>query len=254
MMRAKFIAGNWKMNTTLAETTSLLRSLVDGTASIEKTTIMVAPPFTNLRTASDLLKNSKIRLGAQNLYWEDKGAFTGEISGPMLKDLACSYVIIGHSERRQYFRETNQEINKKLLAALRHDILPILCVGESLENRERQQTLGVVEYQIRNSLAGFTTEQIQNLTIAYEPVWAIGTGKAATPADAIEVHAYLRSLLAEMFDQPSADQIRIQYGGSVTAENIESFIREEEIDGALVGGASLKPDSFLKIIQAAEAV
>lgn len=242
------------MNTTLAETTSLLRSLVDGTASIEKTTIMVAPPFTNLRTASDLLKNSKIRLGAQNLYWEDKGAFTGEISGPMLKDLACSYVIIGHSERRQYFRETNQEINKKLLAALRHDILPILCVGESLENRERQQTLGVVEYQIRNSLAGFTTEQIQNLTIAYEPVWAIGTGKAATPADAIEVHAYLRSLLAEMFDQPSADQIRIQYGGSVTAENIESFIREEEIDGALVGGASLKPDSFLKIIQAAEAV
>jgi triosephosphate isomerase (TIM) len=251
-MRAKFIAGNWKMNTTRTETASLIRSLLDGSSIIEKTTIMVAPPFTNLQTASELLKNSKIDLGAQNLYWEDKGAFTGEVSAPMLKDLNCSYVILGHSERRQYFRETNQEINKKLRAALRHDLMPILCVGESLENRERQQTLGVVEFQLRNSLAGFTSEQVANLTIAYEPVWAIGTGKAATPADAVEVHAYLRSLLAEMFDQSSAEKIRIQYGGSVTAENIESFIREQEIDGALVGGASLKAGSFLKIIQAAE--
>ncbi|MCI0414876.1 triose-phosphate isomerase [bacterium] len=251
-MRNKFIAGNWKMNTTRAETTALLQALLQGTSAIEKTTIMVAPPFANLQIASELLQNSKIKLGAQNMYWEDKGAFTGEISPLMLKDFNCSYVIIGHSERRQYFRESNQEINRKIQAAFRHRIYPILCVGESLENRERGQTLGVVEYQIRNGLAGFTSEHMNDFTIAYEPVWAIGTGRAATPADAVEVHSYIRSLFAEMFDSTIAESTRIQYGGSVTADNIDSFICEEHIDGALVGGASLKADSFLKIIQAAE--
>jgi triosephosphate isomerase (TIM) len=170
----------------------------------------------------------------------------------MLKALNCTHVIIGHSERRQYFRETNQEINLKLRAALRHDLLPILCVGESLENRERGQTLGVIEYQLRNGLVNFAAGEMSRFTIAYEPVWAIGTGKAATPADAVEVHSFIRKLLAEMFGSTIAENIRIQYGGSVTDENIGSFIREKEIDGALVGGASLKADSFLKIIHAAE--
>ena len=251
-MRNKFIAGNWKMNTTRRETSALIQALIEGTSGIDKTTIMVAPPFTNLQTASELLANSRIKLGAQNMHHEDKGAYTGEISGVMLRDLNCQYVIIGHSERRQYFRESNQDINLKLQACLKHDLLPILCVGESLENRERGQTLGVVEYQVRNSLADFSAEQLQQLTVAYEPVWAIGTGKAATPADAVEVHSYIRKLLAEIFDASTAERIRIQYGGSVTGDNIESFIREPEIDGALVGGASLKPDSFLKIIQASE--
>lgn len=251
-MRNKFIAGNWKMNTTRAEATTLLKALLQDTSAIEKTTIMVAPPFTNLQFASELLQNSKIELGAQNMYWEEKGAYTGEISPVMLKDLNCSYVIIGHSERRQYFRESNQEINRKIQAAFHHQIRPILCVGESLENRERGQTLGVVEYQIRNGLAGFTSEHMKDFTIAYEPVWAIGTGRAATPADALEVHTYVRSLLAEMFNSDIAEQTRIQYGGSVTGDNIGSFITEKDIDGALVGGASLKADSFLKIIQAAE--
>jgi triosephosphate isomerase len=253
-MRNKFIAGNWKMNTTRAETTTLLQALIQETTAIEKTTIMVAPPFTNLQVASELLQNSKIKLGGQNMYWENKGAFTGEISPLMLKDLNCTHVILGHSERRQYFRESNQEINRKIQAAFHHQIHPIVCVGESLENRERGQTLGVVEFQIRNGLTGITAEQLNSFTIAYEPVWAIGTGRAATPADAVEVHSYLRSLLAEMFNSTIAEETRIQYGGSVTAENVSSFLAEQEIDGALVGGASLKAESFLKIIQAAESL
>ncbi len=240
------------MNTTRSETTSLIHALLQGAKTIDKTTVMIAPPFTNLHIASELLQNSKIELGAQNMYFEDKGAFTGEISPLMLKDLNCTYVILGHSERRQYFRETNQEINLKLQCTIRHNLLPILCVGESLENRERGQTLGVVEFQIRNGLTGFHPEQVERFTIAYEPVWAIGTGKAATAADALEVHTYIRTLLTEMFGARPAEGIRILYGGSVTAENIEAFIREKEIDGALIGGASLKADSFLKMISAAE--
>lgn len=251
-MRNKFIAGNWKMNTTRAETAALVNALVAGTSQIQKTTIMVAPPFTNLAVAQTLLQNSKIKLGAQDLYWEEKGAYTGEISPLMLKDSGCDYVIIGHSERRQYFRESNQDVNRKLLSALKHDLHPIVCVGESLENRERNQTLGVVEYQLRNSLANLSSQQSASITIAYEPIWAIGTGRAATPADAVEVHSYIRTLLAEIFGADRAEEIPIQYGGSVTADNIETFIREVQIDGALVGGASLKADSFLKIIQAAE--
>jgi triosephosphate isomerase len=251
-MRNKFIAGNWKMNTTCAETESLARALVDGTADIKRTTILIAPPFTNLYVARGIVQNSKIKLGGQTMFWEPKGAYTGEISPLMLKDLGCEYVILGHSERRQHFRETNQEINRKIKAALQHQLKPILCVGESLENRERDQTLGVVEHQIRNALAGFTPAEASNFTIAYEPIWAIGTGRAATSADAVEVHSYVRKLLAEMFGAGLAEGMIIQYGGSVTGDNIEGFIREEEIDGALVGGASLKADSFLKIIRAAE--
>ncbi len=253
-MRTKFIAGNWKMNTSLAETAALARTLIDKTQSIQKTIIMLAPPFTNLQTAFGLLKNSKIKLGGQNLYWEDKGAYTGEISGAMLKDLGCTYVIIGHSERRQYFKESSEDVNRKVSAALRHNLLPIVCVGETLEQRQKGEALAIVEHQVRNGLEGFSADQALLFTMAYEPVWAIGTGQAATPRDAVEVHSLMRSVLLEMFGNEVAQSVRIQYGGSVTAENIESFIREPEIDGALVGGASLKTDAFATIIEAAESV
>lgn len=242
------------MNTNRQETTLLLQAIHARTTRIENTTIMVAPPFTNLRTASDLLTGTRIFLGAQNLHWEEKGAFTGEISAAMLKDLKCAYVIIGHSERRQYFKETDPDVNRKVNAALRHELLPIICVGETLDQREKGETLSVVDSQVRNGLVGFSPEQTMHFTIAYEPVWAIGTGRAATPRDAVEVHSKIRSVLTEMFGADAAQTIRIQYGGSVTAENIDSFIVDPEIDGALVGGASLKAESFAKIIEAAEKV
>jgi triosephosphate isomerase len=253
-MRNKFIAGNWKMNTTRMETVALIEALNQKLSAVEKTTIMVAPPFTNLQIAGESLKGSKIKLGAQNLFWEDKGAYTGEISAPMLKDLQCEYVIIGHSERRQYFKESNQDVRQKVKAALKFGLLPIICVGESLEQRERGQTLGVVTHQIRNGLEGFSRQEAASFTVAYEPVWAIGTGKAATSSDAVEVHKQIRTSLSEMFGNDVAQAIRIQYGGSVTGDNIATFIRETEIDGALVGGASLKAESFANIIFAAEAV
>src|SRR5438093_5552349 len=188
-MRKKFIAGNWKMNTTRAETLALIQALIQKTTAIQNTTMMVAPPFTNLQIASELLQNSKIKLGAQNLYWEEKGAYTGEISGLMLQDLKCTYVIIGHSERRQYFKESDQDVNRKTAGAIKHGLYPIICVGETLEQREKGQTLAIVEHQVRNGLEGFSSTQANNFTIAYEPVWAIGTGKAATPPDAVEVHS-----------------------------------------------------------------
>ncbi len=241
------------MNTTRAETASLIQALLKNTGTVRKTTIMIAPPFTNLQAASELLLDSHILLGAQNVHWEDKGAFTGEISPLMLVDLKCTFVIIGHSERRQYFGETDQTVNRRINAALRHNLLPIICVGETLEQRENKSTLAVVETQIRNGLAGFSSEQAAKFTIAYEPVWAIGTGRAASPQDAVEVHTMIRSVLAEIFGSPIAEQIRIQYGGSATRENVAAFMSEPQIDGALVGGASLIPESFTKIIELAEA-
>lgn len=253
-MRNKFIAGNWKMNTTLRETHELINSLLQQTSGIKKTEVMVAPPFVNLRAAHELLKNSSFKLGVQNLHWEDKGAFTGEISGPMLKDCGCEYVIIGHSERRQYFKETDQDVNRKVNAALKHGLRAVVCVGETLEQREGGKTLAIVEHQVRNGLEGFSPAQAEQLTIAYEPVWAIGTGRAATVQDAVEVHVAIREVFATMFGEPASENLRILYGGSVTAENIDGFIRESEIDGALVGGASLKADSFSRIIQAAESI
>ncbi len=253
-MRNKFIAGNWKMNTTRAETLSLIQSLLHKLQSIKKTTILVAPPFTNLQTAGEALRNSQIKLGAQNLYWEDKGAYTGEISPVMLKDLGCTYVIIGHSERRQYFHESDHDVNRRIGATLKHGLLPIVCVGETLEHRENDQALSVVEQQLRNGLKGFSSSDAMQFTVAYEPVWAIGTGRAASPADAVEVHSMIRLTLADLFGKLAADSIRIQYGGSVTPENITAFISEPEVDGALVGGASLKADLFAAIVQAAEDV
>lgn len=253
-MRNKFIAGNWKMNTTRAETKSLIEAILPKISSVKRTLILVAPPFTNLQTASESLRNSQIKLGAQNLFWEDKGAYTGEISPVILKDLGCTHVLIGHSERRQYFHESDVEVNRKTAAAIKHDLHPIVCVGETLEERELEKTLSVVEHQIRHGLQGFSSADAMQFTIAYEPVWAIGTGRAAKPADAVEVHSWIRATLADLFGKVAAESIRIQYGGSVTAENATAFLSEQEIDGALVGGASLKADSFTAIIQAAERV
>lgn len=253
-MRNKFIAGNWKMNTTRAETKALIEAILPKISSVKKTSILVAPPFTNLQTASESLRNSQIKLGAQNLFWEDKGAYTGEISPVMLKDLGCTHVLIGHSERRQYFNESDVEVNRKTAAAIKHDLLPIVCVGETLEERELEKTLSVVEHQIRHGLRGFSSGDAMQFTIAYEPVWAIGTGRAAKPADAVEVHSWIRATLADLFGNVAAESIHIQYGGSVTAENATAFLSEPEIDGALVGGASLKADSFAAIIQAAERI
>lgn len=251
-MRNKFIAGNWKMHCTQQQTRELITSLLETSRTISKTTIMVAPPFSSLHTASQLLQGNNILLGAQNCYWEDQGAFTGEVSALMLKDIGCQYVILGHSERRQYFNETDENVNRKIRAVLKHNLLPIICVGETLEQRESGSTLKVVESQVRKALQGFSSEEADKFTIAYEPVWAIGTGRAATPHDAVEVHVMIRSTLADVFGSRTAEHIRIQYGGSVNAENIQTFIQEEEIDGALVGGASLKADAFSKIILAAE--
>ncbi len=251
-MRNKFIAGNWKLNCTQKQTRELITSLLETTRTVSKTTIMVAPSFTSLHAASQILQGKNILLGAQNCYWEDQGAFTGEVSAVMLKDIGCHYVILGHSERRQLFNETDENVNSKIRAVLRNNLLPIICVGETLEQRESGSTLKVVEDQVRKGLQGFSSEEANKFTIAYEPVWAIGTGRAATPHDAVEVHVLIRSTLANIFDSNTAEQIRIQYGGSVNAENIQTFIQEEEIDGALVGGASLKADSFSKIILTAE--
>jgi triosephosphate isomerase len=253
-MRNKFIAGNWKMNTTPAETVALLQALIQKTTYVEKTTIMVAPPFTNLSAAEEVIRNSKIKLGAQNLFWEEKGAYTGEISASMLQNVGCSYVIIGHSERRQYFKETDEDVNRKIHAALKHGLFPVICFGETLNQRESGQAMNVVEKQVRSSLANFTISQAAQFTLAYEPVWAIGSGKAASPSDATEMHSRIRTILRELFDGATAETIRIQYGGSVTPDNISAFIPEEQIDGALVGGACLKAESFSKIIEAAEAV
>lgn len=248
-MRKKIIAGNWKMFKTVQEAvelvTGLKRELADNTA----VDVVVCPPYVNLDAVGDLLIENNIDLGSQNIFWEDEGAFTGEISGPMLKAVGVKYVVIGHSERRQYFGETNETVLKRVKAALKHGLLPIVCVGENLEDRESGKTFDVVKNHVTGSLAGLTTEEMEKIVVAYEPVWAIGTGKTATTDQAQEVHAFIRKTLAEMFDQTTADATRIQYGGSVKPENIAELSAQPDIDGALVGGASLKADSFAGIVK-----
>lgn len=232
-------------NTTAAarELVTLLRPLV-GTADTE---VVVCPPFTAIAAVVNAAAGSNVSVGAQDLFWEEKGAYTGEISGPMLKELGCKYVIIGHSERRQYFGETDAIVNKKLQAAYRHDLIPIVCVGETLAEREDGQTLAVVRRQVRECLPGLTPQQAENLVVAYEPIWAIGTGRTATAADAQEVIAFIRRNLKEMYGE-SAQATRIQYGGSVKPENIGELMQQPDIDGALVGGASLDAVSFAAIV------
>lgn len=247
-MRIPVIAGNWKMNTTITEAVKLvseMRPLIDPITSVER---VVCPPFVSLAYVKGLLEGSSIRVGAQNTHFEAKGAYTGEISPTMLAGL-CEYVIIGHSERRQYFSETGEIVNKKISAALMVGLKPILCIGERLEENETGLTEKVLTEQLQSSLAGVTNAA--DLVIAYEPVWAIGTGKAATGQWANQTIGFIRNRLNELFDSDTAHNMRILYGGSVTAANTTEFMREAEIDGALVGGASLKADEFASIVQQA---
>lgn len=237
------------MNTTLEESVKLavdLKVLVKGVTDRD---ILVCPPFTAIASVSDNLRDSDVMVGGQDLFWEEKGAFTGEISAQMLKSAGASFVLIGHSERRQYFCETNETVNKKLNAVLKHNLHPIVCVGETLSERESNKMLSVIETQIKGGLKGLTPEQMLKAVIAYEPVWAIGTGKVATPAQAQEVHVFIRKLLSDLFGQDTSSQIRILYGGSVTPENIKELMSQGDIDGGLVGGASLKADGFSKIVR-----
>ncbi len=248
-MRTPIIAGNWKMHKTIRETVILIQELAKLTADVSTTDIVVCPPFTALFVAREALAGSRIHLGAQNMYWEDKGAFTGEIAPDMLRDAGCRYVIIGHSERRQYFGETDEAISKKARAAFANALTPIVCVGETLEQREAGQTEAVVGAQVRAGLAGLTAEQAAGLVIAYEPVWAIGTGRTASADEANAVCRFIRETAAGLFGQDSADRLRIQYGGSVKAGNIAELMAKSDIDGALVGGASLDASDFSKIVK-----
>jgi triosephosphate isomerase len=250
-MRKKVIAGNWKMNKDLNESQDLVSKIINGLGNDTKCDVIVCPPFTSLSEVSSLIKNTPVKLGAQNLHFEDSGAFTGEISTSMLKSVGCEYVIIGHSERRNIFGEPDVVINKKIKKALEHGLKPIFCVGELLEQREDGTTMEVVKNQILNGLKDITPEQLSEIIVAYEPVWAIGTGKTATPEQAQEVHAAIRELIVENFSEDVADNLVIQYGGSVKPDNAGELLSKKDIDGALVGGACLKADSFLGIIAAA---
>jgi triosephosphate isomerase (TIM) len=247
-MRRPIIVGNWKMHKTTAEAVALVQALKAAVAELQGVDIGVAPPFTALMAVARALQGSTMFVVAQNMHWEPQGAFTGEIAAPMLTDVGCRRVIIGHSERRQYFAETDEAVNKKLRAALNAGLEPILCIGETLEQREGDATFYVLEQQIRLGLAEIAPEAMRRSVIAYEPIWAIGTGKTATPAQAQEVHVFIRDLLGTLYGKPLADEVRIQYGGSVNAGNIQALMTQPDIDGALVGGASLDTSSFAQIV------
>jgi triosephosphate isomerase len=253
-MRRKLIAGNWKMNTDRATAIKLARAIVGRAGMYSAVDFLVCPPFVNLVPVGEVVKGTKVALGGQNLYHQPNGAFTGEISAAMLVDVGCSYVILGHSERRHILKETDEDVNKKTVAALAEGLIPIVCVGELLAEREAGQTAAVIRRQFEDSLAGISAEQIEKTVIAYEPVWAIGTGKVATPQQAAEVHADLRRLLTERYNGGSAEKVRILYGGSVKAANAGELLSQPNIDGALVGGASLNADDFLGIAAAAAAL
>jgi len=248
----KIIAANWKMYKTIAEARQYLRRFRELVAGISEVEIVLAPPFTALAAVGEGLLNTEIRLAAQDMWHEPEGAYTGEISPLMLKELGCRYVIIGHSERRAYFQESDELINKKLHTALNYELLPILCVGEKLEERRAGQTEAVLNRQITAGLSGLSADRVAPMVIAYEPIWAIGTGETASPADANAGAGFIRRLIGELYDEATAQAVRVQYGGSVKSGNIAELVREENIDGALVGGASLDPEKFAEIIRRAE--
>ncbi len=250
-LRKVVIAGNWKMNKN-AEETKLLLSEIKEKLPKTDATILLCVPAINIGTAVDAANGTDINIGAQNCHWEKSGAFTGEISADMLKSFGIKYAIVGHSERRQYFGETNETVNKRALACLKNGIHPVICVGENLEERENNITESVIRTQIENGLADFTKEDIKNSIIAYEPIWAIGTGKTATSNQAEEVCKFIRSILAEIFDSETAQAVTIQYGGSMNAKNAKELLSMENIDGGLIGGASLKADDFATIVSCAE--
>jgi len=247
-MRTPMIAGNWKMNLTRSQARELALSIKKGLDPDIKHEILLIPSFTNLETVKDVIHNSKILLGAQNVFWEENGAFTGEISPLQLKDIGCDYVIIGHSERRKILFETDEMLNKKIKAALRNDLKVIFCLGETLEERENNQTYRVLQLQLQNGLKDIEKKELNKIIIAYEPVWAIGTGKTATGKQAEDAHIFIRKEISRLYDSEIANSIRIIYGGSVKAENIDELMAQENIDGVLVGGESLKADKFLRII------
>lgn len=250
-MRKPIIAGNWKMFKTVSEAVAFMNE-VKGEAEIDGVDSVICAPFTNLPALVEAARGTTLKLGAQNMHWEESGAFTGEISGAMLKELGVSYVIIGHSERRAYFAETDETVNKKTKAAFKYGLTPIVCVGEKLEEREAGQTKDVCRVQTAAALQGLTAEQAAQVVIAYEPIWAIGTGKTSTAEDANDVIAYIRGLVREQFGAAAGDAIRIQYGGSVKPGNIREFMQASDIDGALVGGASLEPASYIQLARGAK--
>lgn len=254
-MRRVLIVGNWKMNKTASNAVPFIRELDERLRGLPShIELVVAPPFTALHAVrTTLAPSSRVQLGAQDMFWEDQGAYTGEVSAPMLVDLGCRYVILGHSERRTLFGEQSDGIHKKLRAALRHGLRPILCIGESLEQREHGITDDVLTQQLGESLSGFTAEALAEITVAYEPVWAIGTGKSATAEQAVAAHQTIRQVLATTISPAIADSTRILYGGSVTPQNIESLLSSNQVDGALIGGACLQVDSFATIASAASA-
>jgi triosephosphate isomerase len=246
--RRPIIAGNWKMNKTTVEAGDLAEQLIPLVASVKDRDIVLAPPFTSLEAVSETIKGTNVVLAAQNMHWEDKGAYTGEISAEMLLDLGCRYVIIGHSERRQYFGETDETVNKKVKQALKKGLQPILCVGETLAERDAGKLNDVIGRQVTGGLKDIGAGDMKKLVIAYEPVWAIGTGKTATPEQANEVHSLIRQQVKALYSAEIAEGLRIQYGGSVTPDNVSTLMAMPDIDGALVGGASLKPESFAALV------
>jgi len=246
--RTPLMAANWKMHFTVAEATALAEELKTGISRFADREVVVAPPYTALGGVAAALDGSPIRLAAQNCYWESHGAYTGEVSPIMLRDLGCHYVIVGHSERRQYFGETNESVNRKIVALLALHLVPILCIGETLEERQAGDTLRLLAEQLSGALEGLGKEQVGQLAVAYEPVWAIGTGHTATREQAQEAHAFVRESLAKRFNNAVANNIRILYGGSVKPDNVDELMAQPDIDGALVGGASLKADSFIRMV------
>ena len=248
--RKPLIAGNWKMHKTVLEAAAFGRELKTSLAGIGDVEVAVCPPFTALAQVAEVLSGTNIAVGAQNVFWEDQGAFTGEISPLMLKDAGCRYVIVGHSERRHYFGDTDENVNRKVKAVLAHGLIPIMCVGETLEERESGVTEKVVRTQVEAGLDGLAPEQVAGLVLAYEPVWAIGTGKTASDEDAQQVIGFIRGLVKGRFGARAAEGVRIQYGGSVKPGNAAGLMAQPDIDGALVGGASLEVESFVEIIKA----
>lgn len=250
-MRKPIVAGNWKMNKTVAEAVALANDIKRDLAECSGVDVVLCPPFTALGAVSEAITGTQLDLGAQNMHWEASGAYTGEVAAGMLRELFCHYVILGHSERREYFSETDAIVNKKVKAALASNLRPIVCVGELLEDRDAGRTEAVVEKQLRGSLADCSAREWADMVIAYEPVWAIGTGRTATPEQAQEVHAFIRSIVRDMVDESIAQSVRIQYGGSMKPANAKELIGQPDIDGGLIGGAALDARSFVEIVQAA---
>ncbi|MFH1479574.1 MAG: triose-phosphate isomerase [Candidatus Omnitrophota bacterium] len=248
-MRRPIIAGNWKMFKTIDDALSIAVGLKRKFYTFGEADIVICPPFTALSKVNDEILDSSIMLGAQDIYWEEEGAFTGEVSPNMLKDAGCKYIIVGHSERRAYFGETDETVNKKVKIVLKHGMVPIMCIGEKLEERDSDLTFDVIQRQLANGLSGLKKDEVVRMVIAYEPIWAIGTGRTATPGQAQEAHSFIREEIQKLYDTDVSTKIRIQYGGSVKPDNIAKLMTQEDVDGALVGGASLDLNSFTEIVQ-----